>query len=796
MNKILLPFILILNFNICNAQWVNIPDSNFGKWLTTTYPTCMQGDPQVGFQMDTSCGGIVNETSIDCSAQNITTLEGLQYFKSLTSLNCSANKLSILPPLQNTLLILNCGLNKLISLPPIPDSLSELFCRQNNLTTLPALPNSLVNLYCEYNQLANLPTLPSTLITIHCYGNLLTYLPTLPGSLKTLNCTQNQITSIPSLPSSLIDLYCGNNLLTSLPSLPILLKKMNCSQNLLINLPPLPDSLTDFSCIENQISSLPTLPSFLKNFYCGKNQLQNLPFLPSSLSILGCQDNTSLNCIPSKLGNMSGLFIAGTGITCMPNRFNCQNFDINPNTLPLCDPQSGCAFYYNITGNVHQKTTFNCIQDSLTPGAGLSNIKMMLVQNGQPIQQAYAYSLGEYSFDTDSNTNYTLSIDTTSLPLNVACPTSFTRNVVLTNADSIKQNQNFGLECKGVDVGVLSIQGRFRAGSLAIVNLVAGDIIKQYYNTNCANNVTGTVVVSYNGSATYVSPAPGAFAPTTVSGNTLSYTVSDFSTLPSNAFNIVLATDTYAVIGSTICITVNVSTAVDINLANNTLSQCFQVVNSYDPNAKEVYPKYISRNGDWLTYTVHFQNTGNDTAYDVIVRDTLSSFVDANSFQFLASSHEKKIIQIKGNAVAITFPNINLVDSATNPAGSQGWFQFKVKTKSTLPLLTNINNTAFIYFDFNPAIKTNTATTVVEPLGINETENASVLQLYPNPNNGSFTLHTTNQIGQAWQLTDVLGRPMAQGVIEKEYELIQLKGSNAGVYIFTCAGQQIRLIVE
>jgi uncharacterized repeat protein (TIGR01451 family) len=209
-----------------------------------------------------------------------------------------------------------------------------------------------------------------------------------------------------------------------------------------------------------------------------------------------------------------------------------------------------------------------------------------------------------------------------------------------------------------------------------------------------------------------------------------------------------------------------------------------------------VYPKYISRNGDWLTYTVHFQNTGNDTAYDVIVRDTLSSFVDANSFQFLASSHEKKIIQIKGNAVAFTFPNINLVDSATNPAGSQGWFQFKVKTKNTLLLLTNINNTAFIYFDFNPAIKTNTATTVVEPLGINETETAAVLQLYPNPNNGSFTLHAPNQIGQAWQLTDVLGRPMAQGRIEKEYELIQLTDSNAGVYIFTCAGQQIRLIVE
>jgi len=757
MNKILLPFILILNFNICNAQWVNIPDSNFGKWLTTTYPTCMQGDPQVGFQMDTSCGGIVNEVSLKCTNKHITNIEGIQFFKALFSLWCDSNQLTTLPSLPNSLVMLNCCENQISNIQALPNSLGELYCWNNQLSYLPLLPNTLTRLHCSKNKLISLPYLPSVLTELGCGFNQLSYLPILPNSLISMDCSNNKLNTLPSLPDKLINLWC----------------------------------------INNQLSGLPLLPDSLVYLDCSSNQLTSLPILPKMLTGLKCSFNTKLFCINSFLNNnMKYLFINNTAITCMPNRFNCQNYNINPNSLPLCDPQSGCTFYYNISGNVHQKTTSDCIQDSLSPGLGLSNIKMVLAKNGQDIQQTYSYSLGEYSFDTDSNTNYTLSVDTTRLPFNITCPDSFSRNVVLTNTDSINQNQNFGLECKGADVGVLSIQSRFRAGRVSVVNIVAGDIIKLYYNTSCKSNVSGTVVISYTGSVTYVSPDSGALTPTTVSGNTLSYTVSDFSTLPSNAFNIVLATDTYAVIGSAICITVNVSTAVDINLANNTLSQCFQVVNSYDPNAKEVYPKYISRNGDWLTYTVHFQNTGNDTAYDVVVRDTLSSFVDENSFQFLASSHEKKIIQIKGNAVAITFPNINLVDSATNPAGSQGWFQFKVKTKSTLQLLTNINNTAFIYFDFNPAIKTNTATTVVEPLGINETENASVLQLYPNPNNGSFTLHTTNQIGQAWQLTDVLGRPMAQGVIEKEYELIQLKGSNAGVYIFTCAGQQIRLIVE
>lgn len=717
MKRILLFVFFSSTFLCSQAQWVNIPDSNFGKWLTTTYPTCMQGDPQVGFQMDTSCGGIVNEQYVDCNNMYISDLDGIQHFRSLGYLDCHSNMLSYIPPLPSTLIDLNCLNNQLSSLPDLPNTLNSLNCAMNQLTSLPTLPTSLTNLICAKNQLANLPTLPSLLSDIRCGGNML--------------------------------------------------------------------------------SSLPILPSSLLLLFCEYNQLISLPILPNTLIHLNCSFNPNLSCIPSKLGNMNSLSFSNTNITCLPNRFNCIQYDINPNSLPLCTPQSGCFSSYNIDGNVHQYITSNCLQDSITPGTGLVNIKLLLQQNGQTVQQTYTDIHGEYVLKTDSNIGYTITVDTNGLQLNVSCPTSFNRNVVLTITDSLKLNENFGLECKGrVDVGVSSIQGRFRAGSVSNVNIVAGDIIKQYYNANCASNVAGTVVISFTGSVTYVNPAVGALTPTSVSGNTLSYTVNDFSALPLNAFDIILATDTHAVIGSLICITVNVSTAVDINLANNTLSQCFQVVNSYDPNAKEVYPKYISRNGDWLTYTVHFQNTGNDTAYDIVVRDTLSNFVDANSFQFLASSHEKKIIQIKGNAVAFTFPNINLVDSATNPAGSQGWFQFKVKTKSTLQLLTNINNTAFIYFDFNPAIKTNTATTVVEPLGINETENASVLQLYPNPNNGSFTLHTQNQIGQAWQLTDVLGRPLAKGVVEKEYELILLKGSNAGVYIFTCAGQQIRLIVE
>jgi hypothetical protein len=54
MKKALLSLFFALSFFIGKAQWVNIPDTNFGNWLVQYYPSnCVQGNPQIGFQMDT-----------------------------------------------------------------------------------------------------------------------------------------------------------------------------------------------------------------------------------------------------------------------------------------------------------------------------------------------------------------------------------------------------------------------------------------------------------------------------------------------------------------------------------------------------------------------------------------------------------------------------------------------------------------------------------------------------------------------------------------------------------------------
>ena len=68
---------------------------------------------------------------------------------------------------------------------------------------------------------------------------------------------------------------------------------------------------------------------------------------------------------------------------------------------------------------------------------------------------------------------------------------------------------------------------------------------------------------------------------------------------------------------------------------------------------------------------------------------------------------------MKNNIVYFEFLNINLPDSFTNKDGSHGFVTFSIKPLSTLSLGNMIPNTASIYFDYNKAVVTNTAKTII-----------------------------------------------------------------------------------
>jgi hypothetical protein len=168
---------------------------------------------------------------------------------------------------------------------------------------------------------------------------------------------------------------------------------------------------------------------------------------------------------------------------------------------------------------------------------------------------------------------------------------------------------------------------------------------------------------------------------------------------------------------------------------------------SWDPNDITVSPKGIGAMGyvptdTRLEYRIRFQNTGNDTAYRVVVLDTLSSLLDINTFEFMNASHPVVVEMDTNRIVSFTFDNIFLVDSTTNEEESHGQINFFISPKQGIADSSSIYNKAAIYFDFNPPVITNEVvnTFVANVVSIAEIENLLKASVYPNPNNGQMQI--------------------------------------------------------
>jgi hypothetical protein len=224
---------------------------------------------------------------------------------------------------------------------------------------------------------------------------------------------------------------------------------------------------------------------------------------------------------------------------------------------------------------------------------------------------------------------------------------------------------------------------------------------------------------------------------------------------------------------------------------------CTTNVGSYDPNDKNGFPvgfgasHYIRPNTD-LEYLIRFQNTGTDTAFTVLVRDTLSQWLDPASIRAGASSHPYQL-DLTGNGVlSFRFENILLPDSNTNEVASHGFLKYRISQKTTVPLETDILNRAGIFFDYNLPVMTNTT---VHKVGVNFMTLASfipqkptyLVKIMPNPMQDAAILEITG----VPNTTDLTLKIFDQfGILQHEMQsdsgkfLVQNKGFSAGVYFF------------
>jgi uncharacterized repeat protein (TIGR01451 family) len=722
--------------------------------------------------------------------------------------------LESLPELPGFLIYLGCASNQLDSLPQLPNTLGQIYCYYNQITHLPALPSNLWDLVCSGNLLDSLPTLPNLLQNLSCFSNNLTNLPQLPATLNNLDCNYNQITSLPALPGQLNSLSCNNNQLTSLPILPGNLAALYCSANQISTLPTLPNSLTNINCSNNQLTSLPTLPITLLTLWCNNNQLTSLPPLPSSLTELWCSNN-QLTSLPPYPQMMQRFQIEFNNISCLSYlpqvAIAYANITYNPLTcipnqtwyslgLPLCidnDPinNPNSCVGVNIAGNIYTDLNNNCSYENTD--LGTHNIPVKLLDSlNNVVAQTYTYN-GVYGFNALQSGVYQVKIESGQLPILFGCGQTNMQSVTLDSVNQAISNINFALMCEaGYDINLQSVhaQGLVFPGQIHYLYTNISNN-ESWYNLDCDSSIsTGTVTIELSGPVTYVSPLPGALTPQ-VNGNIFTYNISNFNNLTSQSFGLELLTDTTAQVGNQVCAHVVVSpTPLDSDTTNNVYDYCYNVVNSYDPNMKEVYPvNVLPGYDDWFTYTIHFQNTGNAPAFNIRLRDTLDANLDVNTFEILGYSHAANT-SISGSVLTIRFNNIMLPDSTTDYEGSMGYFQYRIKPLPNLPNGTQIENTAYIYFDYNAPIITNTTQNNFDiTVGkLEEVVSKNEFVLYPNPSNDVFNFKDTKNIKQV-EVYNLLGE---QIVTQGNQKQINLSGFAKGIYYARINGEVVLKLVK
>ena len=221
---------------------------------------------------------------------------------------------------------------------------------------------------------------------------------------------------------------------------------------------------------------------------------------------------------------------------------------------------------------------------------------------------------------------------------------------------------------------------------------------------------------------------------------------------------------------------------------------CKTVLGPLDPNEKLVSPagligdKFVAPS-TILCYQINFQNTGTDTAFKVIVKDTLPSQLNVATVQSGASSNPYKF-QISGTGILQwTFENINLVDSTTNEPGSHGFVKFTVSPDTGLPIGTKIENRAGIYFDYEDVVMTAyTLSTISDTIliylqaGENEMPGHS-LSIFPNPSAGIFWISGNIELPAKGRVMDIFGRVLSRSDFTKKPMQMDMSHLTKGIYL-------------
>ena len=433
----------------------------------------------------------------------------------------------------------------------------------------------------------------------------------------------------------------------------------------------------------------------------------------------------------------------------------------------------------------------NCVKD-ISESYELNPTRTEVDSNGIAIDTLSATSGFSYNAYSSPGTIYSFKVIDAAHGLETSCPASGYLNDTVTSSVVVYPTKLFGLSCTGTPFFDLAVNSVIPVTGM---HDQWGNIYVRNYSC-LPTDAAITLTFSPKCIVGFTSPSASSYT-----SNSITWDASALSSNSSGPVNLYYEivnnpSTGYLTAGDTVQEHIKVTPfAGDHDTSNNINIVIDTVKASCDPNELFVTPPGCLQpsTSTQLQYTIHFENTGTDTAFNIYIMDTLSDYLDPHSLRIINASAVMNIDMQKCNShniVRFDFPNVNLLDSSHHNA-CDGSVIFTINTRSNLSQGLHILNHAGIFFDYNSAVPTNITDNII---GCPNPEIVPILEesktlLYPNPATEELTIKTAKDAYQTFCITNTFGQLLRQNKLNATETKIDVNTLAAGVYYIILRGE-------
>ncbi|MBK6997273.1 MAG: hypothetical protein IPH31_21010 [Lewinellaceae bacterium] len=451
---------------------------------------------------------------------------------------------------------------------------------------------------------------------------------------------------------------------------------------------------------------------------------------------------------------------------------------INDHVLIVRTDPNGNTLTNQIAGKIYWDENYDCLPD--VSEKGLKQVSV-IAQSGTK----------KYSASSDIDGNFSMATTGGDYTLSIAQPGSYWNYCSFPNPVTLDAFNDTVLLNIGARATVICPELFVSIGSPVFRRCFDNNYLNVHYqNYGTAAAINAYVSVTLDPKLIYLS----ATAPLlSQNGQTYQFDIGTVDIGESGFFAINFKVDCDATLGEILCVDSHIyPDTICIPTAGTRVANpfCLPVVASYDPNDKTAFvdgkpetAKILPDVG--LEYLIRFQNTGNDTAFNIVIADTLSQRLDPTSVVPGASSHPYYFELRDGNALRFVFNNILLPDSTTNEPASHGFVKFYIRQAPGNPIGATLSNTAAIFFDYNLPVITNESKLVISS-AVRTKEPMAILEVktWPVPAHDRVELLLPDGASaiQSWKLIDMRGQVLRSGGSESSSFFILRNGLSSGVY--------------